>query len=340
MPVLRLTTPLRVKLASVFADEQFSNPAKLMPPFQDPDIYRDILDALPIGISVLDLNRRIVFWSDGSERITGYSRIEVLGHLCTDNILLHCNEISCAMCTQDCPLSNALHDAAPSEAVNFIHHKAGYRTQVHSWVIPLRDEHGLIIGAVQTFEGESALHNAEDNDRSMKEHGWLDDVTGLPNQAIMQSHLQESLGTFTTLHVPFGIVCVEINDLPQFRSKYGQGAARSLLQVLARTLRNTVNATDAVGTWNEDQFLVILSGCSEEAMHAISGRIFRMLSSVSIKWWGEDMSVAVSVGCAQAARGDAIESILQRAHGTVQASQPTQPARTAAAAGINSSQRS
>jgi diguanylate cyclase (GGDEF)-like protein/PAS domain S-box-containing protein len=311
-----------------------------MPPFQDPDIYRDILDALPIGISVLDLNRRIIFWSDGSERITGYSRIDVLGHLCTDNILLHCNEISCAMCTQDCPLSSALHDAVPSEAVNFIHHKAGYRTQVHSWVIPLRDQHGLIIGAIQTFEGESAVHSADDSDRSMKEHGWLDDVTGLPNPAIMRSHLQESLGTFSTLHVPFGIVCVEVNDLPQFRSKYGQGAARSLLQVLARTLRNTVNASDTVGTWNEAQFLVILSGCSEEAMHAASGRISRMLSSVSIKWWGEDLSVAVSVGCAQAVRGDAIGSIMHRAHDLVQASQTTQLAQAAAAAGMHSSPRS
>jgi diguanylate cyclase (GGDEF)-like protein/PAS domain S-box-containing protein len=328
-----------VKLPRLPADEQLSNPAKLMPPFQDPDIYRDILDGLPIGISVLDLKKRIVFWSDGSERITGYSRIEVLGHLCTDNILLHCNEISCAMCTQDCPLSTALHDALPSEAVNFIHHKAGYRTQVHSWVIPLRDKHGLIIGVIQTFEGESAVHNADPSDLSMKEHRWLDDVTGLPNQAMMQSHLRESLGTFTTLRVPFGIVCVEIKDLLQFRSKYGHGAARSLLQVLARTLRNTVCATDAVGTWNETQFLAILSGCSEEAMHAISGRIFRMLSSVSIKWWGEDLSVAVSIGCAQALPGDSVESILQRAQDASQGNQ-TNLARAAASAGVDSSQRS
>jgi hypothetical protein len=219
-----------VKLASFLADEQTSTPAKLMPLFQDSDIHRDILDALPIGVSVLDLNRRIIFWSDGSERITGYSRLDVLGHLCTDNILLHCNEISCAMCTQDCPLSSALHDAVPSEAVNFIHHKAGYRTQVHSWAIPLRDKHGLIIGAIQTFEGESASPNADANDRSMKEHGWLDEVTGLPNQAIMQSHLQESLGTFTTLHVPFGIVCIEVNDLAEFRSKYPSASAGTNLE--------------------------------------------------------------------------------------------------------------
>jgi diguanylate cyclase (GGDEF)-like protein/PAS domain S-box-containing protein len=310
-----------------------------MPPFEDPDIYRDILDGLQIGVSVLDLKKKIVFWSDGAERITGYSRLEVLGHMCTDNILLHCDNVSCAMCMQDCPLSTALHDAVPTEAVSFIHHKTGYRTQVHSWAIPLRNKHGSIIGVIQTFEGEPAVQSADPTDRNMKEHGWLDDVTGLPNHAIMQSHLQESLGTFTTLHVPFGIVCVEINDLPEFRSKYGQGAARSLLQVLARTLRNTVCATDAVGTWNEGQFLVILSGCSEEAMHAISGRIFRMLSSVSIRWWGEDLSMAVSVGCAQPVSGDLVESILQRAHGALQISQSDQPAR-AAAAGVHSSQRS
>jgi len=65
-----------------------------------------------------------------------------------------------------------------------------------------------------------------------------------------------------------------------------------------------------------------------------------MLSSVSIKWWGEDLSVAVSVGCAQAVRGDAIESILRRAHELLQAGQPTQIAQAAGAAGTHSSQRS
>jgi hypothetical protein len=36
-----------------------------MSPFQDPEAYRYILDGLQIGVSVLDLEKRIVFWSDG-----------------------------------------------------------------------------------------------------------------------------------------------------------------------------------------------------------------------------------------------------------------------------------
>src|ERR1700685_2070129 len=124
-----------------------------MPFFQDPNIYRDILDGLQIGVSVLDLQKKIVFWSDGAERITGYARIDVLGHSCTDNILLHCNQTSCEMCTLKCPLAAALLDARPVETVSFIHHKSGHRTPVRSWAIRLRDKHGSMIGIIHTFDG-------------------------------------------------------------------------------------------------------------------------------------------------------------------------------------------
>ena len=82
-----------------------------MPAFQDPEVYRDILNGLQIGASVFDLQKKIVFWSDGEEQITGYARIEVLGHACSDNILQHCNPVSCEMCEEKCPIAAALHES-------------------------------------------------------------------------------------------------------------------------------------------------------------------------------------------------------------------------------------
>src|SRR5271168_3311386 len=104
-----------------------------MPAFPDPETYRDILDGLQVGVSVLDLERKIVFWSDGAEQISGYARIEVLGHLCTDNILLDCNQNQCEMCSEKCPIETAMRDARPAEAISFIHHKSGHRIPVRSW---------------------------------------------------------------------------------------------------------------------------------------------------------------------------------------------------------------
>jgi len=311
-----------------------------MPAFNDPEIYRNILNGLQIGVSVLDLQKKIVFWSDGAEHITGYSRIDVLGHPCADNILQHCNQTSCEMCSERCPISIALHDAKPTEAVTFIHHKSGHRAQVHTWAIPLRDKHGSIIGIIQTFQGEFAMAGPGQDDRSMRERGCVDDTTGLPNAAIMQAHLRELLGTFAELQISFGVICLEVQDLTQFRSRYGQVATRSILQVLARTLRNTVWPTDFVGRWSEDQFLVILSGCREDALHVVCQRILNMTANASILWWGEQLSITASIGGTVALPGDNVESLLQRVQMGLRSNQVAVRDRPALAAAVASSKRS
>jgi diguanylate cyclase (GGDEF)-like protein/PAS domain S-box-containing protein len=305
-------------------------------PFQDSETYRDILDGLQIGVSVIDLQKKIVFWSDGAEQLTGYARIDVLGHSCTENILLHCDQNGCESCTENCPMATALHDARPIEAISFVHHKSGHRIAVRTWAIPLRDKRGSIIGIIQTFDGEFAPADADPNNRGLKEQGLLDEVTGLPNQAVMHSHLRETLGTFTEVHIPFGVICLQVHDIDPFRSSYGQGAARSLLQVLARTLRNTVCPTDFVGSWGDGRFLVILMGCSEEALQAVSQRALKTLSSATIQWWGNELSVAVSVGIADAQVGDTVGSLLQRAQPTISDEQVALSIRATAAFGNQS----
>ncbi len=291
-----------------------------MSAFQDPDTYRDILNRLQVGVCVLDLQKRIVFWSDGAEQLTGYTRSEVIGHSCCDNILQHCNQKSCEMCDEKCPIEVALHDAQPFESNGFIHHQSGHRIPVHTWTIPLRDKNGFIIGIIQTFDGQFAAKPPDPKEHSLKQRGWLDEVTDLPAQAIMYSHLREAIATFTELHIPFAVILVDFPDLDQFRARYGQGAARSILQVLSRTMRNTVWPTDFVGRWSEGRFLVILMGSSEEALHAIASRMFRMLDNATIMWWGEELSVRGCLGPAAAQKGDNLESILQRAQRSLEES--------------------
>jgi diguanylate cyclase (GGDEF)-like protein len=207
----------------------------------------------------------------------------------------------------------ALHDGKPAEAMSSIHHRSGYWTPVHIWAIPLRDKHASIIGIIQTFQSEFAVQSPSPNDRSMKEHGCLDYATELPNRALMQSHLRERLVAFTELHIPFGVVCVEVHQLLQLHARYGQEAAASMLRVLARTLRNTIWPADFVGRWSEDRFLVILSGCHEEALQAVSQRILKMTGRATIEWWGEELSVAVLIGSTEALECDDVESLLRRA---------------------------
>jgi len=306
-----------------------------MPYFADPEIYRDILDELPIGVCVLDLQKKIVFWSDGAETATGYARIDVLGHPCSENILLQCNHRSCEICVEHCPLTLALREAKRVELIGSIHHKSGYWIPVHIWAIPLRDRNGSMIGIVQTFESEFAVNGPNPSERSMKQRGCLDHATELPNQTMMHSHLRESLAIFAELQIPLGVICLELREFDNFRARNGQEAVTQVLRALARTLRNSVWPTDFVGRWSGNCFLIILSGCDEEALQAVCARMERITAKLTIQWWGEQLSVGVLMSSANAVVGDNVDSLMERAQRALRQTNGAQPERgTAAAQGM------
>jgi hypothetical protein len=52
-----------------------------------PSIHRIVLEALPLGICVVNRDGKIILWSAGAEQIPGYLRQDVLGRSAKDNFL-------------------------------------------------------------------------------------------------------------------------------------------------------------------------------------------------------------------------------------------------------------
>jgi len=289
-----------------------------MSAFDDSEICRTILENLPTGLCVVDIHKRILFWSSGAERITGHLRHDVLGHCCTEEALLHCDEHPAETCRDECPLARAMKTAQPADAVSFLQHKAGYEIPVRVRAVPLRNVHGSIIGAIETFEDQPAV-TPDHRPGSAEAAGAIDQVTGIFNHASMESHLREALRSFTNLQAPFGVLCFRIEGLDHFRASFGIDAALSLLRVLAHTLKRALWQTDFVGRWSDDQFLVILNGCQVDALRSVCERLRSMLSNDSVEWWGERRSLPVSVGQATPQPGDTSALLLQRLQNSLEA---------------------
>src|ERR1700732_4030777 len=96
----------------------------------DPSYYRAILESLPTGVYVVDPERRILFWNDGAEQITGYRRHEIIGRLCHGGPLMQCDENNKLLCESGCPLVATMHDGKPRVAEIFLRHKDGQRVPV------------------------------------------------------------------------------------------------------------------------------------------------------------------------------------------------------------------
>ncbi|HWF91091.1 MAG TPA: diguanylate cyclase [Terriglobales bacterium] len=279
----------------------------------DPNIFRAILDSLQLGVYLLDKNRRIVFWNRGAERITGYQRHEVVGHLCQENILPDCGDHGCGLCGAVCPLALTIHEGKPKEAHVYLRLHAGHRVAMQVWAVPVRDENGTVIGVAESFHELKSVSDRNRRQGMLAAHGCLDAITGLANMDFTNFHLRENLASFNEYRLPFGIVSIRINNLDHFKAAYGRLAVDEVVNMIAESARNSIRPTDFVGRWGEDQFLVIALNCTQSGLEKVVQRIQRVTGHTELKWWGDRLEISISIGAATVQAQDSVESLLVRA---------------------------
>jgi len=276
----------------------------------DAEVLRSVLEGLHLGIYVVDRDRRIVFWNRGAERITGYISQEVIGRCCRDELLVHCNHEGTMLCASpSCPMVECMREGKDSEANLFLRHKNGYRISVSAQHLPLRDARGAIIGAAEAFEVNPVLERR----RGYQPDRVTDSGTELGDRVFIEHRLHFAMARWNEFHVPFAILCVQIDQLRDVRARLSHGAENEVTRVVGSSLENAIREADYLGRWNDNQFLIILSKCQPEAVEMVAERVKKVAGSTRVQWWGDRLEFELSLGQAIAEPDDTIDSLIQRA---------------------------
>lgn len=278
-----------------------------------PDLFRNVLDNLFDGIYVLDAQQRIAYWNNGAERITGYSSREVVGKVCSDNMLVHVDDLGIPMCTHGCPVAATLGSGSRQEARVFLKHKEGYRVPVWVRVAPLVDVSGAVVGAVESFTEDSWLRDLEEEMRRLRELALLDPLTELGNRRYLESNLATLGQEAQRFGWRAGLLYLDIDNFKQINDRYGHDMGDRVLRTVARTLRNAVRSIDVVGRWGGEEFLVLLKNISEDDIVPVAEKIRRLVESCTIPKDGSLLHVTVSAGASLLKRGETHEELLCRA---------------------------
>ncbi|MBZ5578347.1 MAG: diguanylate cyclase [Acidobacteriia bacterium] len=285
-----------------------------------PSQYRDILESLPNGIYVVNLDRKILFWNDGAERISGHLRQDVIGRCCPEAPLKHCDQNYVNLCELGCPLHETLKDGRAREANLYLCHKNGRHVPVHMRVAAIRNEHGSIIGAVESFDdGHKAAEAAAAAPSSGGPHRPYG-LTGVSDAAGVRAFLEKCVATFAEQHTPFGVLSLALDDFAAFRKSHGGPAAERILQTVAESLSRNLPKQDLIGQWDEDRFVAVLVDCPPVMLVKVAERLRQVGNAATISWWGDRLSVPVSAGGTAARAEDTVESLLDRADRALQAS--------------------
>jgi phosphoserine phosphatase RsbU/P len=127
-----------------------NDPASFLAEFDAPEL----LNLLADGAYITDTDRRIVFWNQAAQRITGWRAEEMVGHNCRDNLLVHADKDGHQLCGEEhCPLHRSIVTGQPSSEplLVFAQHRSGSRIPVEVTVSPVRNHAGQVIGGIEVF---------------------------------------------------------------------------------------------------------------------------------------------------------------------------------------------
>jgi diguanylate cyclase (GGDEF)-like protein/PAS domain S-box-containing protein len=284
-----------------------------MSELESSEIFRVVLENLQTGVYFVDRDQKILFWNQGAEKITGYLRQEVVGCFCRDNILALGDGNKSVLADAAESIAGVLRDGKATISEVSLRHKAGHRIFVRLRAVPIRNAHGTIIGAAESFDESLSASDWDRRQRRLADYGCLDETSGVLSKGVTLAHLRENLATFAEHRVPFSILCIEVDQMDHMRATYGLAVLGSILHVVGQTIENSLRPTDFLGRVAENRFLAILTECGPADIEKTARRVKKMVSTSEIKWWGDEWSVTASFGGATVQTGDTCESVLERA---------------------------
>ena len=286
-------------------------------------VYKEMLENMDVGVYFVDKSRRITFWNKGAEEISGFSKEEVVGKFCHDDILSHVDEKGNKVCVIGCPLRYTVEDGKPRETVVYLHHKEGYRVRIKVKSFPLYQDNTLV-GAGEVFE--KLIRNDKNKElnelcadfscsiEELKMLALYDKLTELPNRRYLESILESRFREFEKLHLTFGILFIDIDNFRNFNNTYGHNIGDKVLRVAANTFLSAIRKTDFVGRWGGEEFIGIFPMVSRLELEAIAEKIRVLIeNSVIRENNGSRYSITVSIGGTIINDNDDIETIIKRA---------------------------
>jgi diguanylate cyclase (GGDEF)-like protein len=265
------------------------------------ELLEAALDSFPEGIALLDLENRVVLWNRAAEVMTGYASLNLVAQPIPGELK---------------PLSMGSENRGevvpgpwpPPGRGALVHarHKLGHDTQAIARNLVLRDGLGGRIGTAIIF------HPAESLDALP--HGESYEGSGVEtSQTELEERLELAFNDFTQGAQPFGVLWITVDQAHVLRKSHGAGACQSMLEKVERVLTNGLRPSEAMGRWGDDEFLVLSHERTAEMLATHAQALAGLARTAEFRWWGDRVSLTVSIGAAQIHREESLAELLERA---------------------------
>ena len=272
------------------------------------ELLEAALDSLTEGIALAGLERRVVFWNRAAEAITGHATADLLGrpvHEALETVIVGGARQWTSQKGAESPHGRGL--------LVHLRHRLGHDVPAIARVLVLRDGLGGRVGTAAVF------HPAESLDALP--HGDCGEGAGVEaSQEGLQDRLQTEFEDFLRGQMPFGVLWVTVDQAHDLRKTHGANACEAMLKKVEYALANGLRPGEEMGRWGADEFLVVSHERTPEMLAVHAQTLAGLARTAEFRWWGDRVSLTVSIGAAQADTDEALAQLLERAQNAMASS--------------------
>jgi len=162
----------------------------------------------------------------------------------------------------------------------------------------------LILAMLVAFILERYAHRAyiyqaklEERNRELQETAVRDRLTGLYNRHYTDEILDRSLAAARSRGSPFSLILLDIDHFKRINDELGHDEGDRVLVAAAKALAPAIRASDTLGRYGGDEFIVILPDASIDVARSVADRMLEAIRALGAE--EVPLPVTVSAGIVQ-----------------------------------------
>ncbi len=136
-----------------------------------------------------------------------------------------------------------------------------------------------------------------------------DKLTSLYNRQKIDEALHEQLELYFRYQKPFSVLIADVDHFKRVNDTFGHLVGDEVLKFVADYIRSHCRATDIVGRWGGEEFIIISPQTELEGMRSIAEKIRLAIAEHECS---HDITLTVSIGVTQVNIHDNFNSIIKR----------------------------
>ncbi len=289
------------------------------------EFARQLVDDTQEAAYFVDTNRTIRHWNIQAEKLTGFSAREVVGHSCSDNILVHVDDEGVYMCAQGCPLAETMRTGEEKDIEAYMHHRQGHRLPVTINATPVKSPEGDIVGCLETFSLKTAQaklammasvpikYETDEEDFSPVTPQRQKEYRGVLDREEIEGDIQRNIDELHERNEEFGLIFAEVENAADIRHEHVAADVEKMCASVEKTIESNIGPNDLVGRWEENCFVIVLDIMDENQLESLSKKLKMLVATSFMLIDNSKVTVTIRTGSTLGRPNDTIESIVKRA---------------------------